>query len=558
MSSNWWQEAIVYQIYPKSFKDSNHDGIGDIKGIIDELDYIKNLGVNTLWLNPIFISPQIDNGYDISNYYAIDPIFGTEEELELFIKEAHKRELKVVFDFVLNHTSKQHPWFQEALKGPENIYRDYYIWEKPKEDNGLPNNWASFFGGSVWEMDDKSGEYYFHLFDKEMPDLNWENVEVRHAMLHIAKYWLSKGIDGYRLDAFIHMAKADLSLNVPDTPEGEFAIAEEYYANLPKVQEYLAEFIGELRKIKPDIFILGEAASATCELAKEYTDSNRNQCDTVVSFRYFPERVVEKNDKVPESLLTKEVDVSAFKETMAEWQEALAGERYPTLYWNNHDMPRLVSRFGNDDTYRDESAKMLATVMYLMRGLPVLLYGEEIGMKNLVSHDVSDFQAPEAVSYYKDMLAKGISSKEALARLSSVNKEASRGGMQWTEEANAGFSTVSPWSGVNEEQLYNVREQSQDKESILSYYQALLRLKKESLFSEGAFELLPTSDTSIVYRRFTEAKEALVIANMTGKNCSIEVDVSLKEYEIVLSNLTSNSDNLKELPPYGVIVLIKK
>lgn len=558
MSSSWWQEAIVYQIYPKSFKDSNHDGIGDIKGIIDELDYIKNLGVNTLWLNPIFISPQIDNGYDISNYYAIDPIFGTEEELELFIKEAHKRELKVVFDFVLNHTSKQHPWFQEALKGPENIYRDYYIWERPKVDNGLPNNWASFFGGSVWEMDDKSGEYYFHLFDKEMPDLNWENVEVRHAMLHIAKYWLSKGIDGYRLDAFIHMAKADLSLNVPDTPEGEPAIAEEYYANLPKVQEYLAEFIGELRKIKPDIFILGEAASATSELAKEYTDTNRNQCDTVVSFRYFPERVVEKNDKVPESLLTKELDVSAFKGTMAEWQEALAGERYPTLYWNNHDMPRLVSRFGNDDTYRDESAKMLATVMYLMRGLPVLLYGEEIGMKNLVSHDVSDFQAPEAVSYYKDMLAKGINSKEALARLSSVNKEASRGGMQWTKEANAGFSTVSPWSGVNEEQLYNVREQSQDKESILSYYQALLRLKKESLFSEGAFELLPTSDASIVYRRFTEAKEALVIANMTGKNCSIEVDVSLKEYEIVLSNLTSNSDNLKELQPYGVIVLIKK
>ncbi len=556
MATKWWQEAIIYQIYPKSFKDSNNDSVGDIPGITSQLDYIKSIGVNTLWLNPIFISPQVDNGYDISNYYAIDPLFGTEDQLSEFIEEAHKRQLKIVFDLVLNHTSTQHPWFYEASKSPDNIYRDYYIWEKGR-GTLPPNNWASFFGGSVWEKDKQSDDYYFHLFDKEMPDLNWQNPEVRHAMLDIAKYWLTKGIDGFRFDAFIHLEKADFSLQVPDIPEGQVAIAEEYYANLPKVRDYLSAFIGELRAIKPDLFILGEAASANESLARQYTDPANHQCDTVVSFRYFPEEFSEINDQLPEGLQQKRLAVKEFKATMASWQAQLNGERFPTLYWNNHDMPRLVSRFGDDQKFRDESAKMLATLMYLQRGLPIILYGEELGMKNVVIDDVDVFQDPAAKDYFNEMLAKGMAQQDALAVIASVNKEASRGAMQWNAEAYAGFSEVEPWSDVNIEAVYNVADQEALSESVLHYYQALLALKQQPLFGEAAFELLETGDDTYVYQRELADQLALVACNLSKKPVIIEVPDELTGGQVVLHGtpyiLTKNQ---LELPPYGAVVII--
>lgn len=556
MTEKWWQEAIIYQVYPKSFMDSNNDSVGDIPGITSRLDYIKELGVNTLWLNPIFISPQIDNGYDISNYYAIDPLFGTEEELATFIEEAHKRELKIIFDLVLNHTSTQHPWFLEAARGPENIYRDYYLWQKGQSDGAPPNNWGSFFGGSVWEKDKQSDEYYFHLFDKEMPDLNWQNPEVRHAMLDIAKYWLTKGIDGFRLDAFIHLDKADFTLQVPDVALGEVAIAEDYYANLPKVSEYLASFIRELRQLKPDLFILGEAASATEELARQYTDPDNSQCDTVVSFRYFPEKKTKSDSRLPADLQQKQLDISAFKDTMASWQGRLNGERYPTLYWNNHDMPRLVSRFGDDQKYRDESAKMLATLMYLQRGVPIILYGEELAMKNVVIDDISVFQDPGAEKHYQDMLANGLSKAEALKAIASVNKEASRGAMQWDNGQYAGFSTVEPWCDVNVEATYNVLAEQANPTSVLHYYQQLLKIKQSSLFSQGEFDLLETDDQSYVYLRKQGNQVGVVATNLQAEPVVITIPEEVIEGEVLLQSSTYQLiGNQLTLPAYGAVVI---
>lgn len=554
MQDLWWDNSVVYQIYPKSFKDTNHDGIGDIRGIIDSLDYIQSIGVNTLWLNPIFISPQIDNGYDVSNYYAIDPIFGSLDDVEELIEEAHKRNIKILFDLVLNHTSSQHPWFKEAIKGPDNLYRDYYLFEPAKDDGSAPNNWGSFFGGSVWEKDPKYEEYYFHLFDKEMPDLNWKNREVRRAMLDIALFWLDKGIDGFRLDAFIHMAKADFSLNVANIPEGEISLAEPYYANLPEVVTYLSEFISELKKVKPDLLVIGEAASATPELAKTYIGDDL--CQTVISFDHFPERRVEVNELVPEELLHRQLDFRAFKHKMIDWQTTLDEDELPSLYWNNHDMPRVVSRFGNDTTYRKESSKSLACAMYLLRGIPVILYGEEIGMKNLRIDNIETFSEPKAMGYYVQLLENGISREEALERLTNINKEASRGSMQWSGQENGGFSTTTPWMGVNVETEFSVETESADDSSVLAFYQELLSLKKTPLFTKGTVTFVESHDDTISYYREYKDQEAFIICNLTDNR--IELDQTFSDDSNWNQILGSQENwNGKELAPYDYYCFVK-
>ena len=553
MNKAWWEKTIVYQVYPKSFKDSNHDGIGDLQGIIDSLDYIKELGVETIWLNPIFISPQIDNGYDISNYYAIDEIFGDVSDLERLIKEAHKRELKIMLDLVLNHTSSRHPWFQEALKGENNLYRDYYLWENPKDDGSTPNNWESFFGGSVWEKDLVSNQYYFHLFDKEMPDLNWKNPEVMHAMVDIAKFWLGKGIDGFRLDAFIHMIKDDFDKNVAGIPVGEIAIAEEYYANLPEVKLYLSEFISRIKEVKPDCFILGEAASATPELADSYI--REDLCETVISFDHFEEKIIEHNEKIPKGLEKKTIDTKKMKQKLENWQNGLSEGKYPSLYWNNHDMPRVVSRFGNVETYRNESAKALATAMYLLRGVPVILYGEEIGMRNLDIKDVDTFQSPQAKGQFTELLGNGFTEQEALNIIAASNKEASRGVMQWSNEDYAGFSTVKSWIGENQEKIYNVEAETKDSESILNYYRELLKLKKTDLFSYGEVEFLESDDEVIAFKRQYLKEEAIVIVNLTDKE--VETPNWLNEYASWSILLKSKETINKTLKPYAYKILKK-
>lgn len=553
---NWWENAVVYQIYPKSFQDSNEDGIGDLQGIIQRLDYVKKLGIDAIWLNPIFISPQIDDGYDVANYDQIDPIFGTEADAEALLVEAHKRGIKVIFDFVMNHTSDQHPWFQEALKGPDNPYRDYYLWQKAADKQELPTNWASFFGGSVWEKEPNGSDYYFHLFAKEMPDLNWENPEVRQAIFAVACYWAEKGIDGWRLDAFIHLEKADFQQQL-DLEPGKIGLAEEYYANLPKVHEYMHEFSQKLKAKYPEIFIVGEAASADLSLAQGYTDPAHVECDTVITFRYFPETTSQKDPRLPANFQPAPLDWTAFKEEMQQWQTKLGHERYPTLYWNNHDMARMVSRFGDEEHHRAASQKMLATLMYLQKGIPFLLFGEEIGMKNLLLDEQKLVYDSQEGAFYQNALMDGYSKEATLKMLNQTSKLASRGAMQWNEQAYSGFSTVQPWSGVNVEPIYNAAAQVADRESIFHYYKKLLALKHQRLFQKGKWTYVDFGKSFYSYRRSDSEGQALVICNITNSSHTIEVGFAITQKNVLLANEELNIKNAKtiELPAYGAIVL---
>ena len=554
----WWHGLIVYQVYPMSFQDSNGDGIGDIRGVINRLDYIQNLGVNMIWLNPIFKSPKVDNGYDISDFLEIDPIFGTMAEVEELILEAHKRGIKVIFDFVMNHTSEQHPWFQEALKGKDNPYRDYYIWADGKNGGqDLPNNWESFFTGTVWEKEPSGDQYYFHLFAKEMPDLNWANPEVRRAMVDIAFFWLDKGVDGFRLDAFIHLQKEEGFPDVEGLDEGEIGLAENYYANLPKINEYMKFFTSTLRERYPDTFIVGEAASATVELARSYTDPVLGGCDTVITFRYFTMDEKSKDPRLSSNMQKTKLLYGAFKKNLQEWQKVMADVGGPTLYWNNHDMARVVSRIGDDSKHRDNSAKMLAALMYLQKGIPFILNGEELGMKNLFLNDIKDFKSPEAKTFYKDALALGYSEEAVLYNLRESSKDASRGAMQWNQSAFAGFSTVAPWSGVNVEAGYNVAAEEADPDSILHFYRKVLDLKKTDLFVEGDYHLWNTHDDFYVYERVMDKQVGLVICNATDQ--PKEFVLHQLEPHGYRQILLQNEGNRLEgetlhLGPYGVAV----
>ncbi|SEL11188.1 alpha-glucosidase [Carnobacterium iners] len=558
MTTEWWKEAIVYQVYPRSFQDSNNDGVGDLKGIISRLDYIQSLGVNVIWLNPIFTSPQIDNGYDVSNYCEIDPLFGSMEDTKELIKQAHKRGIKVIFDFVLNHTSDQHPWFQEALKNPDNTYRDYYLWADGKAADQLPNNWASFFGGSVWEKEPLGEQYYFHLFAKEMPDLNWGNPNVQSAMLEVASFWMEKGIDGFRLDAFIHMDKEEGYPDVPTAVDGELVLAENYYANLPKVNEYMKIFAQALRTRYPDVFLVGEASSATIDLAVNYSDPANEACDAVITFRYFPEDETQKDARLPMSMQSGNLDIKQFKETMVEWQECLADFGGPTLYWNNHDMARAVSRFGDAIQYRENSSKMLATLMYLQKGMPFILNGEEIGMKNLEINTIEGFFAPEAKVFYQKAYDLGYRSDHILKELNATSKDASRGVMQWDNTQFAGFSTAAPWSGVNSELNYNVAKQEEDSSSVLNYYRSLLTHKKTPLFTKGSFKLIKTTDYMYCYERKLGDQVALICCNLSEQS-SIYKDTRFSDETVKI--LLTNGDNSLEhqqitMEPYGSLVLM--
>lgn len=511
-----YKNAIIYQIYPKSFMDSNDDGIGDLRGIINKLDYLKTLGVNTLWLNPIFVSPQVDNGYDVSNYYAIDKKMGTIADFDQLVQAAHQRQLKVILDLVLNHTSAQHPWFQDAINNPKSIYRNYYLWAQGKSGQ-LPNNWASFFGGSVWEPDPcRRNNYYFHLFDKKMPDLNWKCPEVRQAMADIAKFWLKHGVDGFRLDAFIHIAKADFDQDFPVHGKKDPVIAEPFYANLPQAREYLRSFVHQLRLVKPDLFILGEAASADIDLTAAYTDPQDELCDTVVTFRYF-DQITERADKrLPENLQPLPLDFNHLKEVMATWQKSLEHISYLTLYWNNHDMSRILERVGTSYRSQRTIAKMLATLMYLQRGIPCIYYGEEIGMQNLRYDQIDELHDKQAKDAYNAAVGQHMPEEKALELISRSHKMGARGVMQWDSNEYCGFSKVKPWNFGQTIQA-NVHDESVNNQSVLQYYRRLLKLKKEPLFIDGKFTLENTSDDLYVYRRTLKDEEALVICNLTHK-----------------------------------------
>ncbi|WP_027108835.1 glycoside hydrolase family 13 protein [Lacticigenium naphthae] len=552
---------IIYQIYPKSFQDTTQDGMGDLKGIIKRLDYIKKLGVTTIWLNPIFESPQVDNGYDVSDYYTVDSMYGDASDLEELIEKAHERDLKIMFDMVLNHTSEEHMWFQEAIKGKGNPYRDYYLWASEETQTGRPNNWASFLKESAWQKEPNGEDYYFHLFHKEMPDLNWKNPKVREEMYAVAEYWLNKGVDGLRLDAFIHIDKEPGYPSLPYIEPREIAIAEEFCANLPNVKIYLSEFVSKLKENYPGTYIVGEASSALPDLALEYTYPRESKCDSIVSFRYFPEKKVEGDGpSLPLDLMKNQLDHREFKKVMSEWQRVLEPMTEPTLYLNNHDMPRIVSRYGDEDKFRDESSKTFATLMYLQKGVPVILYGEEIGMKNLILETLEETKigtTPEIREFlFENLINHNYSVEEALKFLEMRNLYASRGAMQWTTEKFSGFSAVRPWSGVNSEKKYTVEEQEEDDNSILNFYRNLLVLKKTDLFTRGTFEMQLSPDNIFAYKREYEGECALVFANLSDQDCYMDVSEYItKQSEVLFENgQVKVSDEILTFSPYASIV----
>ncbi|WP_270516497.1 alpha-glucosidase [Lactobacillus johnsonii] len=547
---HWYDQAIIYQIYPKSFQDSNNDGIGDLNGIRKRIPYLKELGINAVWLNPIFVSPQVDNGYDVSNYFAIDPKMGTMEDMDNLIKEMHEAGIHVIMDFVLNHTSDQHPWFQDAIKNPESIYRDYYIFAG--ENNQRPNNWGSFFGGSVWEKDPAgTGQFYFHLFDKRMPDLNWKNPEVRHAMIEIAKYWLEKGIDGLRLDAFIHIAKADLRQNFPvNSKSEEPVIAEPFFANLPQVQKWMRPFCEEIKQDYPDALLLGEAASANVNLAVDYTNKDNHLMDSVITFRYF----TEDQSKIDPSFLSnyqpKSLDWVKFKQNQTIWQQTLSGISKPTLYWNNHDMARLATRIAKNDT----QARSLAMLMYLQCGIPIIYYGEELGMKNLQFEDINDFEDDTVKEFIKSAEKAGIPSKEALLMASKTHKLPARGPMPWDSERNNGFTEKEPWIKGKKLDEVNVADEIADDSSMFNFYKELISLKKEQLFQDGNYYLWSTSDGSYVYERNLNDKKALIAVSLSPEPIELEVGKEFSSERLAAGEYDLTTGKLR-LEPYAGVVL---
>lgn len=544
----WYDHAIIYQIYPKSFQDSNGDGIGDLNGIRQRIPYLTQLGINAVWLNPVFTSPQVDNGYDVANYYAIDPAMGTMADMDDLIQALHEAGIHVILDFVLNHTSDQHPWFQDALRGPASLYRDYYIFAG--SHNQRPNNWGSFFGGSVWEPDPSgSGQSYFHLFDKHMPDLNWANPEVRHAMGDVANYWLQKGIDGLRVDAFIHIAKAALDQDLP-TPTGTSApvTAEPFYANLPQVQSWLRPFCAQLKADYPNVFLLGEAASANVNLAVDYTAPDRGLMDSVVTFRYFTDSKAGLDPNLPEQYQTHQLDFAAFKQTQAVWQQTLAGVSQPTLYWGNHDMPRVNGRVAHTPT----QAQSLAMLMYLQRGIPIIYYGEELGMQNLTLPTVEAFHDPSVTAFVQAAVAHGISEADALEMVSANHKLPARGPMQWT--AAGGFTNGTPWLTGQAEPLASAAEQAKTPGSTLVFYQHLLALKRQSLFQTGDYRLLTTDAASYVYQRRLGDQVAIVAVALGETETTITLPAGRYHVRLQTGDATLTGHTLT-LGAYAGVVL---
>ncbi len=548
--SSWYDHAIIYQIYPKSFQDSNGDGIGDLNGIRQRIPYLQKLGINAVWLNPIFVSPQVDNGYDVANYYAIDEQIGTMAEMDKLIDELHQAGIHLILDFVLNHTSDQHPWFKDAVANPDSLYRDYYIFKG--QNNQAPNNWGSFFGGSVWEPDPSgTGESYFHLFDKHMPDLNWANPEVRHAMEDVARFWLGRGVDGLRIDAFIHIAKAKLDQDFPaPVNDASPVIAEPFYANLPQAQTWLRPFSQRIRADYPDVFLLGEAASANVNLAADYTSPESQLMNAVITFRYFPTSSEGMDPKLSPNLQPAAIDWSAFKKTQVTWQQTLSGVSRPILYWGNHDMARVMTRVAHTPT----AAASLALLMYLQQGIPIIYYGEELGMENLRYTTTAAF-ADAAVDKFVDAAQKvGYSATDALKMASATHKMPARGPMLWDDSAQNGFSTRQPWNTGRMAATATAVEQSADPTSMLNFYRQLIQLKKQAVFADGDFCLLSTGDDTYAYRRQLGAQTAYVAVNLSDQETTITLPEQVENMRLSAGEFTVSGQQIILAPHAGVVL----
>lgn len=553
---NWWKNSVVYQIYPRSFKDSNGDGFGDLQGVIEKLDYLKELGIDVIWLSPVFDSPQDDNGYDIRDYRSIYGRFGSNEDVEELINKAHDRDIKIVLDLVVNHTSDEHAWFMESRKSRDNEYSDYYIWKDQKEDGSEPNNWGSSFCGSAWEYCEERGQYYLHFYSKKQPDLNWENPQVRQEVYDLMKFWMEKGADGWRMDVIASISKDQ---NYPDYPEedGRKYYTGKYHSNGPRLHEFIHEMNQEVLS-KYDCMTVGEAPGSTPEVARLFTDPTREELNMIFTFEHM------NIDRVPGSVnrkwALKPFDLRELKRVMSEWQTKLYGRGWNALYFENHDQPRVISRWGNDTVYRKKCAKAYATILHGMQGTPYIYQGEEIGMTN-VHFDLDEYEDIEVRNAYKELVLNGktISEDDFKKAVWNKSRDNARTPMQWDDSDNAGFTTGKPWFGVSDRyKEINVKQALADKDSIFYYYKKLIELRhKESLLTEGNYQLLLPEDEKIfAYLRNTENETWLIVANMsedTALTDELKPFVNAKQ-DIMIGNY--DRENLDEaLRPYEAFMM---
>ncbi|WGI18465.1 alpha,alpha-phosphotrehalase [Latilactobacillus sakei] len=507
----WWQKATVYQIYPRSFQDSNGDGIGDINGIIQRLDYLQDLGIELIWLTPMYVSPGRDNGYDIADYYQIDPIFGDLADFERLLKEAHQRGIKIMMDMVVNHTSDQHRWFQESLKGKDNPYHDYYLWRDPV-DGHEPNNWLSKFSGSAWEYVPALNQYYLHLYEKRMPDLNWRNPQLREEIYQMMQFWADLGIDGLRLDVINNISKdKDFPNDTFETPSDD---GRNFYTNGPHVHEYIHEMYE--RVFGPNNFVtVGELSSTPVSEAIRYTNPEREELSMAFTFHH-----VKVDYTGGKKWTLGQYRLSDLKRILSQWQtEMAAGGGWNALFWSNHDQPRSISRFLDDGQYRDQSAKLLALVEFGLQGTPYIYQGEEIAMKNANFTSIDQYQDAESINAYHQMLADGISEDLAIKILQQKSRENCRIPMQWDMTTNHGFTTGTPWLQPVVADDYSVATKAQAPDSVFAFYQQLVALRKtEPVLIEGQYQLLAPEDEAVyTYQRQLGDKKVRVIANFTDQ-----------------------------------------
>lgn len=556
MEKRWWKESVVYQIYPRSFCDSNGDGIGDLNGITGKLDYLKELGIDVIWLSPVYKSPNDDNGYDISDYQAIMDEFGTMEDFDRMLATAHEKGIKIMMDLVVNHTSDEHKWFIESRKSTDNPYRDYYIWRPAKEDGSLPNNWGSCFSGPAWEYDKTTDMYFLHLFSKKQPDLNWDNPVVRQDVFDMMNWWLKKGVDGFRMDVISLISKEP---GLPDKEPGINGYATfNVSANGPHVHEYLQEMRQKALN-NADTITVGECSGVTLEEAKKYARSDEKELNMVFQFEHMDVDSDEKAGK----WTTRKMDLRNLKKILTRWQKGLQDIAWNSLYWENHDQPRSVSRFGNDsDEYREISAKMLATCIHMMQGTPYVYQGEELGMTNCPFNTLDNFRDLESINAFHELTEQGkMTEEDMMAAIGYKGRDNARTPMQWDDSAYAGFSTANPWIMVNPNYTkINAKDQVNREDSVFKYYQKLIKLRHESeLIVYGTYDLILDDDKDIyAYIRTLGDEKLIVYCNFSENTREVELPEEFTNGKVLISNYIDAKVNHKiTLRPYEAIVIQK-
>jgi oligo-1,6-glucosidase len=550
MNRAWWKECVVYQIYPRSFKDSNGDGIGDLRGIIQKLDYLKKLGIDVVWLCPVYKSPNDDNGYDISDYQDIMDEFGTLGDWEELLAEMHKRGIKLVMDLVVNHTSDEHPWFIESRKSKDNPYREFYIW-RPAKDGREPNNWRSFFGGSAWQYDEQTDEYYLHLFTKKQVDLNWENPQVREEIYKMMDWWLQKGIDGFRMDVINMLSKAPGLPDAPVVTDDRYQFGGQYFINGPRLMEFLTEMRQKVLS-KYDILTVGEAPFVSPQQAIEIVNEETGALKMLFQFEHIDTSA--ETGASPDQLI-KPRKLSDLKEIMTRWQKDLEGQGWNSIFFSNHDQPRVVSQFGDDREYRVESAKLLATLTHMLQGTPYVYQGDEIGMTNVAFESIEDYRDVATLNLYKEAVEeKGVDPQVALKVVHAKSRDNARTPMQWDASEHAGFTEGTPWIKVNPNyKEINVANALADPNSVFHYYKKLIQLRKENpVIVYGSYDLIldshkrssPVDEEIYAFTRTLDADRLLVILNFsrTSPTFNLPENITFSNVELLISNYNVDSN----------------